>query len=154
MKKFKKYLIVVLLVGIFTLTGCSLNKKALTASEVKEKVEKLGFEVFDSKEEFGEVDYLTNALQLGNSNFYVEFIELKDKETAKILFQNNKEQIDDNRKGDFKNKSTSGNNYETYELIRDGYYMYVCKVDNTILYVDDKVEFESEMKQIIKALNY
>lgn len=154
MKNLKKYLIVVLLIGIFTVTGCSSNKKALTVSEVKEKVENIGFKVIDSKAKFNGTDYVTNALEIGNSNFYVEFIELNDVDTAKTLFQNNKEQIDGNRKGDFKNNSSSGNNYETYELISDGYYMYICRIDNTILYVDDKVEFESEMKQIVKALNY
>ena len=52
------------------------------------------------------------------------------------------------------NKSTNGKNYETYELISNGYYMYVSRIDNTLIYAYNKIEYEKEVKQIIKELKY
>ena len=152
MKK-KVFLAFILLLGIFTLTGC-VNKKTLTVDEVKTKMEKLGYDVTDNKNKYSDQEYVVNALLIGNSNFTVDFLEISDIELAKELFESNKERMDGNRNGNYTNKSLSGNNYESYELVSDGYYMYICRIDNTILYADNKVEFEKEMKQIIKELNY
>ncbi len=152
MKK-KCFLIVFLLLAMFTLTGCG-NKKALTVDEVKNIVEKEGFKATDVKYKYSNYDYVTDVYELGNSNFYIQFIVASDTNKAKQLFQNNKEIIDGYRNGDYKNSSTSGKNYETYKLISDGYYMYVSRIDNTLIYSNEKAEYKTEIQKIIDALKY
>ena len=149
----RKYLVVLLLV-LFTLTGCAISKKALNGDEIKNKVEDMGIKVTDIKSSFSGMDHVINAYKFGNSNYYIEYLEISDVEKAKIIFQNNKERIDSNRNGSYTNMSTSGNNYETYELVSDGYYMYISRVDNTLIYADDKVEYEKEVKKLIEDLGY
>ena len=50
-------------------------------------------------------------------------------------------------------KTTMGN-YETYALTSGGYYMYVSRVDNTLLYlrVDDK--YKATVKSLVEELGY
>ncbi len=152
MKK-KGLLIVLLVVALFTLTGC-ITKKALSSAEVKTIVEKEGYTVTEDNESYDEYEHIKEVLELGNSNFYLQFFVISDEEKAKTLFNNNKELIDNNREGNYTNSSLSGKNYETYELISGGYYMYVSRVDNTMLYVMQKEEYKDEIKKIIKALKY
>ena len=152
MKK-KGLLIVLLVVARFTLTGC-ITKKALSSAEVKAIVEKEGFTATEDTESYQEYDHIKEVLELGNTNFYLQFFVISDVEKAKTLFNNNKELIDNNREGNYTNSSLSGKNYETYELISGGYYMYVSRVDNTLVYVMQKEEYKDEIKKIIKALKY
>lgn len=149
----KRYLIAILLLSLFTLTGC-FTKQALTTDEVKSKVSEIGFNVSDAKSEYADYDHIIESLELGNSNFYIQFFVVNDEEKAKILFNNNKEIIDGNRNGTYKNSSTSGKNYETYELESDGKYMYVSRIDNTIIYANEKVEYKEEIRKIIDTLKY
>lgn len=149
----KRYLVVFLIVVLFSLTGC-MNKKALSVDEVKSIVEKNGFQVTDTKYKYESFDYITDVLQLGDSNFYIQFIVTNDTEKAKQLFESNKQIIDSYRKGTYTNSSTNGKNYETYKLVSNGYYMYVSRVDNTLIYANEKEEYKEEVQKIIDALKY
>ena len=132
----KKGLIVVLLVvALLTLTGC-MTKKALTTAEVKAIVEEQGFRVTDANDKYSDSDFTTDVIEIGNNNFYIQFITINNEENAKALFNSNKEKIDGFREGSYTNSSMSGKNYETYELVSGGYYMYISRVDNTIIYVN------------------
>ena len=45
-------------------------------------------------------------------------------------------------------------NYSTFMLKAGGYYMYLCQVDNTLLYVRVASQFENSVTALIDALGY
>ena len=60
-----------------------------------------------------------------------------------------------NSKGNGATESSANiGNYSTYGLTSNGYYMYVSRVDNTLLYAKVSTTYKDAVKSIIKDLGY
>ena len=153
MKKRGILLGVVCLLLLFITTGC-MNKKAITTSEFKSKMESAGFSIIDAKEQFSNYQYVKEATVAKNSDYQIEFYVLSNTERANYMFNTNKD-IFQNSKGSssLETKSNMGN-YETYSLTSNGYYMYVCRVDNTLIYLKVNQTYKDAVINIIKNLGY
>ena len=153
MKKRGILLVVVCLLVLFVTTGC-MNKKAITTSEFKNKMEGKGFTIVDVLEQFSEYQYVKEATVAKNDDFQLEFYVLSDTERANYMFNTNKE-IFQNSKGSssFETKNKVGN-YENYSLTSAGYYMYVSRVNNTLIYLKVNESKKDEVIEIIKDLGY
>ena len=53
-----------------------------------------------------------------------------------------------------KEVSNSSGNFTTYSLTDNGYYIYLCKVDDTLLYTRVKEEYKEEVDKFIQELGY
>ena len=153
MKKRGILLAVVCLLVLFVTTGC-MNKKAITTSEFKSTMESKGFTTIDVLEQFSEYKYVKEATVAKNDDFQIEFYVLSDTERADYMFNTNKK-IFQNSKGSstFETKSKIGN-YETYSLTSSGYYMYISRVNNTVIYLNVNESKKDTVIKIIKDLGY
>ena len=50
--------------------------------------------------------------------------------------------------------SSSMGNYSSYTLVSNGYYMHLCRVDNTLLYVKVSDTYKDSVKKLINELGY
>ena len=154
--KNKKFLFVLLCgVLLFALTGCG-NKKAITMSEFKSAVEDAGLTVLDSDSSEG-TDSIKEIGTAYSEDFDVMamFYIYESKSAAEEDFEDSVESIDTKS-----NTSISMGNYNTFEGSLDddelsGYdYIYISRVDDTILMFVAKSEKKSEVKDIVKKLGY
>ena len=70
------------------------------------------------------------------------------------MFNLNKETFEKEKKDISSQSSSSFGNYETYTLTTGDYYMHLCRVDNTFLYVKVNKENKDAVKKLIKDLGY
>lgn len=152
--KFKK-IILILICGIL-LTGCG-NKVALSAKEFTEIAENEELIISDAKEYFLDKDYLEDAtIAASISGWQIEHYTMKTEEDAKTMYNNNKEffesELDDENKK--LAKEIEKDNYTIYSLTASGSFKYMCRIDNTVLYVNSTETNKKSIEKIINKLGY
>ena len=70
------------------------------------------------------------------------------------MFESNKDYFKDREGSTRVTSSYSIGNYNLYSLTSNGDYMYLCRVDNTLLYIDVEDEYKDEVKDIVEELGY
>lgn len=157
----KSVLIIVVIVAIILVIGgilfftSSQTKKALTEEQFKEKVETKGYTI-------GEIqnDALNNesvkVAQVAISSDYnsmIEFYILNDNEATNQFYNENKEKFHEKKETNepIENKK---NNYENYSLKANGKYMYIAKIDNTVLQLTVNEAEEQKVMELVKELGY
>lgn len=153
MKK-KILLITILITSLLFLTGC--GKKALTIEEFTSSFDTNKYTVGEYQE--GQIDTVIDGLQRGayvtNGSYTIDFYILENTSKAKALFKDEKATFEASKDGKTIENSIKINNYESYELTTDLMYMYTCRVDNTLLYINANVEDKDEIKSLVKKLGY
>lgn len=138
---------------LLILTGCG-NKKVITTDKFIDITEKNGFVTKDILDQFSNTDVLDATIANYNSDFQLEFYVLDSTEGAKEMFLNNKNIFETYKGSVSKYSSTDIGNSSTYMLESSGYYMYLSRVDNTLLYVKVDDIYKERVKSIIKELGY
>lgn len=153
MKK-KVFLVLVLMSSLLLLTGC--GKKALTIEEFTSSFDTNKYTVGEYQN--GQIDTVIDGLQRGayitNGSYTIDFYILKNTSKAEALFKDEKATFEASKDGKTIENSIKINNYESYELTTDLMYMYTCRVDNTLLYINANVEDKDEIKSLVKSLGY
>jgi hypothetical protein len=85
--------------------------------------------------------------------FKLEFYVLSDESSARSFYANNKANLEANKGNADSNVSLSGKNYESFSMTTDGKYMFIERVDTTVLYVGptdsaNKAEIEAFVKEL------
>lgn len=153
MKK-KNILVAVLcfLVAI-TLTGCS--KKVLTTTEFTSRMQNNNFITGDVTTQFEEAEFVKEAtIAKSPDGWQIEFYVLSSESTAKAMFETNKERFIESKDGNSGQTSSNIGNYETFSLTSNGKYMYLCRVDNTLIYLNVDSTYKSNAQKIVKELGY
>lgn len=70
------------------------------------------------------------------------------------MFNANKTSFESLSSGASSESSASMANYSTYTLNSSGYYMHLCQVDNTLLYVKVEDSHKDAVKKFIDNLGY
>ena len=154
--KNKKFLFVLLCgVLLFTLTGCA-KKEALTAEKFKSIVgdEGLSIKEGDSDEKSSTV---VEDLTAYNDDLSIigKFFVYDSVSSAKSDFESSSDDIETTS-----NTTVSLGNYNTFEgKLKDddfaGYdYVYMCRVDNTVILFVAKADKKEDVKKVAKALGY
>lgn len=135
------------------ITGCD-NKKALTKKEFKNKMEDYNFTVMNSIKQFDDYDYIKMAyLAYDEYNNQIEFYGFDDKVAATGFYEVNKKMIQSEEmevSGIEKIKKT----YKSYMLTTDNKYLYLCQIDNTVLFTSVNVKYKDKITNIIKKMGY
>ena len=139
---------------LFLLTGCG-NKKVKTTEEFKSITSEYNYTAYDITDQYASYGHITHATAVQNSDkVQIEFYVLDEAANAVSMFNNNK-QIFENLKGNTSTElSNNIGNYMSYALTSSGYYMYICQVDNTLLYAKVNEVYKEEIKKIVKDLGY
>lgn len=145
---------VVCFLMLFALTGCG-NKTAITTSEFKSKTERLGYTNVDVTSQYASYGYIKEATVAQSPNgFQVEFYVLDDDGNATSMFNTNKGTFETYKGNSSSESSSSMGNYSSYTLNSSGYYMHLCRVDNTLLYIKVTDTYKDSIKSLIKELGY
>ena len=92
---------------------------------------------------------------LGSSDgWQVEFYVLDSSENASAMFNSNKNIFQNYSSTSSSEKTSITVNSATYSLTSSGYYMYLSKIDNTLLYVRVQDTYKNTVKDFVKALGY
>lgn len=155
MKKKNIFLKITLcLMIIILLTGCK-NKKAINSNDFKEKATSNNYIVSDITSQFKKSKIVENAVTANKLGAWVvEFYTLKNDSNAKYMFNYNKEKASSEKVKNSKEVSSSSGNFSTYSLTNNGYYIYICKVDNTLLYTKVNEQYKDEVNKFIQELGY
>ena len=142
------------LMVIILLTGCE-NKMAINSDEFKEKATSNNYIVSDVTSQFEKSKIVDNAVTANKLGAWVvEFYTLKSDSNAEYMFNYNKEKASNEKVKNSKEVSSSSGNFSTYSLTNNGYYIYICKVDNTLLYTKVNEEYKDEVNKFIQELGY
>lgn len=141
-----------LLVSIFMITGCG-NKKAISTREFINITEQDGLTTVDVKDQFSD-ESVVEATIAYNDDYKLEFYILNSEASAKSMFSYNKNIFESRKSGISKYASTDIGNSSTYMLQSGGYYMYLSRIDNTLLYVSVSEQYKDNVKEVIKDLGY
>lgn len=139
---------------LFALTGCG-SKQVITTSDFKTKTKSLNYNTADVISQYSSYEYIKEATVAQSSDGYqVEFYVLDNVDNATSMFNTNKSTFE-SYKGNFSSESSSSmGNYSSYTLTSGGYYMHLCRVDNTLLYVKVEDTYKEPVESLIKELGY
>ena len=151
----KKVLLVLVIIScLFILTGC--GKKKPTDVETFTKIAKdKGYDVVDVSKQYAQYEYVkSGTVVTSNNDWQIELYILEDEAGAKNMYNINKN-IFEKEKHDSKTFSeVTMKNYATYTLKANKQYMYLSRVDNTLLYCNIESKYENKAKEFIKELGY
>ena len=146
-------IIAIICVAVMTTTG---GKKAITIEEFDAKAKELGYimsEVQNSTTDEEEITGSKAAIKEDYS-YLVIFYTLKDNDAANSFYNKQKENYEKSKQEGTEAVEKSGKNYETYTLKSDSKYMYVARVDNTVVQLSVNEESEQEVSAFIQKLGY
>ena len=110
----------------------------------------------DFEKEFTSVD---NAFVASDEedDYQIAYLIVDSKDGAKEIFQSFKadlENIKDENKGYNHSSEASGSKYEKYELTTKDHFLYIARIENTIILVNAGAEDKAEVETFIKEINY
>lgn len=142
------------LVLLFIITGCG-NKTAITTTDFKSKMSNKGYANTDVISQYTDYVYIKEAtVAQSTEGWQIEFYVLNDETNAQGMFNENKITFEGLKGNSSTESSTSLGNYSSYSLTSGGYYMHLCRVDNTLLFVKVPDTFKDTLKDLIKDLGY
>ena len=154
MKKRRIVLCVVCFLMLFALTGCG-NKAAITTSDFKTVAEGHNYIITDAVSQYAAYDYIKEVtIAQSSDDWQVEFYVLDNAANATSMFNTNKATFESYKGNSSSESSTSIGNHASYTLTSSGYYMHLCRIDNTLLYVSVPDTYKNDVKELIEELGY
>ena len=142
------------LVMLVTLTGCG-DKTVQTAGGFSQLAQEQGCTVADATEQFASEEVVQSVTLAQHADgWQVEFYVLTDADAAGNMFDYNKSTFESSKGSSSTESSANLGNYSSYSLTTDGTYKYLCRVDNTVVYVDVDSTYKDAVKDLIKAMGY
>lgn len=112
----------------------------MTDMEFQNAAEKAGYEVMDSTEQFAAYDHIESAsIAIKDNDYQVEFYTTSNSASAASMFQTSRASFETTKGSKTIERGKSGENYQSYSLLTNRQYMYVCQIDNTLVYVDGQL---------------
>ena len=154
LKKRNIFLVIISFVVLLTLTGC-MDKTVKNTSDFKSLSEKYKYTISDVTSQYSDNQKVKNATVAKSSqDFQIEFFVLEDEGIAGKMFYTNKTTFENSKSGASMQSSSSGENYQTYALTCNNKYMYLCRVDNTLLSVSIPSDYKDNVKKFVEELGY
>ena len=140
-----------------SLAACDLSKDAVSAKKFAEAAEDLDLITQDATDQYGDIDFLkssTIAASIDDDTvlWQAEFMVLKSEDDAESSFSKNKSNFEDEGSGT--EVSMNGLNYESFSKTAGGEYMYLCRVEKTLIYVKVDKEYKDDVSALIDAIGY
>ena len=152
--KRKLFIYILLFISLFLLTGCSLKKKALSMDEFQDITIKNNYMFLDVTDQFEYNKSIKKAGLAATSVWQLEFYVFDNKDNAQDMFDNNVKLFKKEKNSTSLQVTNKVFNYENYALTTNKYYMYISRVDNTVVYSRVPVEYRSKIKKFVEKLEY
>lgn len=134
------------------------NKKPVSAKEFESIAKSNGYIVGIDDQLENSYDYIENVRIAIDTedNYQIDLYILTDDEYAKEIFENNKAMLDDVAKeeGNSSYRETSSSKYDGYSATTSESYLYVARIENTVVYANVNIEHQDEVQEFIKELGY
>lgn len=139
---------------IFLLTGCG-EKKELTPEKFKQKISSKNYIVEDITNEQN-YSYLEKAYSAENqtTSCKIQYYKMKDLDHSLYFFDNNKKILEEEEDDSKKITSKKFANYAKYEMKTSDRYRYIFRVGKTVIYSNNGIDCEKEIKTVVKSLGY
>ena len=149
-------LVLAVLMAMLLLTGCT--KTPSTTENFKQIAQEKGYLMEDAISQFAAYsDIIKEATVVApkSISFKIEFYVLSDETQAKSFYANNLATLEANIGSVYSGSSLSGKNYASRSITSDGKYMFIERVENTVLYVSPTDSGnKSEIEAFIKSMGY
>jgi predicted small lipoprotein YifL len=150
----KVFLGLILLSSLFILTGCG-KKEPIDVEQFTKKAKDKGYDVVDVSKQYEKYEYIkSGTVASSNNKWQVELYILEDETGAKNMYNINKNKFNKEKHNSKTYSEVTMKNYSKYTLKANNKYMYLSRVDNTLIYCDVESKYEEEAKKFIKELNY
>ena len=152
----KKHIImsIICLVAVLFLVGC-FTKQSITVDEFKSNMEGNGLTLNNIKEEYGVYEEVVDAnTAILDDKYQVEFYTFTDEVSSQGFYEtriNEFVPIESTYKEKY---NETGSNYNIYSLTTEDVYVYISRVDKTLLYINVNKEYKDEIKDLIEKLGY
>jgi len=166
----KLSVIALLLVTVLLLASCGKavdeikekvsDKPAITTEQLVEKVEKAGLYYEDNTEDYASYDYVEKVITVAkldgaNVLWQFDFIEASEEKYSKGMFETNKKTFEDGSSDNSTKSSVNLANYSTFKMETKGSsFRYLCRIDNTLVYVDIDSDYKDEVVDFLEDIGY
>ncbi|MBP5470776.1 MAG: hypothetical protein J6Z11_16215 [Candidatus Riflebacteria bacterium] len=132
-----------------------MEKTVKNANDFKSLAEKYKYTVSDVTKQYSANQKVKNATVAKSSqDFQIEFYVLEDEGSAGKMFYTNKAKFENSKSGASMQASSSNTNYSTYSLTSNNKYMYLCRVDNTLLSLNIPSDYKDNVNKFIEEFEY
>lgn len=154
--KIKKLLLgVTCVLSIFLLTGC-VKKTVITTEQFKSKTEEHNLITKDIISQYTQYNNIIKeaTLAIKDDEWQIEFYVITNATEAKDMFTNNVNKIEAETTSTEIKTKVNMLNYNTYSQTTATKYVYISRVENTILYIEVKADQKDEVMTVVEALGY
>jgi len=118
------------------------------------KMQEKEYIIADAKSQFLSYDYIEKVYVATPSDYSykIEFYELTDNNLSLQFYNNNKSLIENSQNST--RVDLNGVNSNKFAIKSNGRYSTISRIDNTNIFVNEKTEYEEEIKQILQELGY
>ena len=149
----KKFLLMLLVISWAILTTGCMTREKLTPYDFKLNLEKRGFVVSDktltqSNQKITSYYVATNS----EKKYEIEYYELNNEMTAQGIYLKYKEQMITT--GAQVSTEVNLGNSEKYVDNYNGKYRVASRVANTVIWIDANIEYQEEIKSLLREIGY
>ena len=148
-------LAIIFIIVLIALTGCE-SKKAISVEEFDKVLNAKEYTVEENKEYYDTyIDILDGRKAKNSDKWEIDFYVLSGDKDAELMFEKDKNMLEVYKKGSAEIEiETTMPSYSMYQIVANERFGYVCKVGNTVLFVDTFETNKDEIKAIIEELGY
>lgn len=148
--------VILLVIGGILFFMLSPKKKAVTEEQFVEIAKEKGYNIGEVQKDTLNNAAITSAKIAVSSDYryLVEFYILNSHEATSHFFNECKSNFESNKVNGAIPTEESGKEYEKYTLKSDGKYMYLARVNNTIIQLNVNEQDEKAVTEFINALGY
>ena len=149
-----KWKILLIILFSLLLTGCIGNKEKISSDQFIEFAAESEYEIIDKTKVLKDSNIKKVILAKKSDDYQLEFYKLKGITEAIYMFNDNRKIFKISKNDTSTYTYTNLGNYSIYSLTNESYYMYLCRVDNTLLYVKVPVEYKDEVVEFSNKIGY
>lgn len=155
MQRIRKLLICIIFSFILILlSGCFIKKNVISSDQFASIMQEHKFSITDATDQYSNFAYVSSVQVATSKDFQIEFYILDSEENAMKMYTRNKSNFEKEKTSSALTTDSSVNNYSSFSITDNTMYRYICRVENTLIYVNTTKESKDKVKEIIASLGY
>ncbi len=142
----------VIIIAIVCLAIMQSGKKAITMEQFEEKAKENGYKIADIQNDITKKEEIINAkLAISEDySYFISFYILKDNDSASNFYKEQKEEFAKTKQEENEPIEKKSKSYEEYSLKSNGKYMYISRIENTIVQFNVNESEEQKVKEFLE----
>ena len=153
--KAKDLIIMTIFIFIILILSSFFLKRRIDTEKFISISDKYDLKIMDVTNQFAAIKTMKKAtIAESKDAWQIEFYEFINKKEAKIMFQNNLQDYNNLKPGSVSSTKKDLLTSSYFTVVTSTRYYHVCRVKDTILYVNVPMEYQKDVEKIIKRLGY